>query len=422
MKESYFNYYLELDDKGIIFNGLTKRFFLVSKNNFLRFISIMRNPDLYYEEYKPFVLRMQKEGFVINDDMDEEAMFREVYKRELLPHSFHIMILPTYQCNLRCWYCIQKHQDMIMSENTIKCLEKHIEKYIDENDIKDFKLSWFGGEPLLEFEIIVKLTTFAKTLCELKKISFNCAITTNGTLIKKEWIPIFRNLEIFNYQITIDGYREQHNAVKRLPGKSAFDTSLNNIRMIVEQIPEASVNLRINYTEKSDPIKIIQSINEVIPQNIREKVTIIPCKVWQIDDRVITNQFKETLRSKDFIGSYKYYNTRLGMCYVDRTHYETIFPNGRVGKCDNENPETVNGVLKDNGIVVWDKPNIDVQKYIFSEESACKRCKHLPICYGPCSKRIKEMLEKNGKVVCLHKDPSDVISDYIKNYVKTYKK
>lgn len=58
---------------------------------------------------------------------------------------------------------------MIMSENTIKCLEKHIEKYIDENDIKDFKLSWFGGEPLLEFEIIVKLTTFAKTLCELKK-------------------------------------------------------------------------------------------------------------------------------------------------------------------------------------------------------------------------------------------------------------
>ena len=276
----------------------------------------------------------------IADDMDEEAMFREVYKRELLPHSFHIMILPTYQCNLRCWYCIQKHQDMIMSENTIKCLEKHIEKYIDENDIKDFKLSWFGGEPLLEFEIIVKLTTFAKTLCELKKISFNCAITTNGTLIKKEWIPIFRNLEIFNYQITIDGYREQHNAVKRLPGKSAFDTSLNNIRMIVEQIPEASVNLRINYTEKSDPIKIIQSINEVIPQNIREKVTIIPCKVWQIDDRVITNQFKETLRSKDFIGSYKYYNTRLGMCYVDRTHYETIFPNGRVGKCDNENPES----------------------------------------------------------------------------------
>ena len=52
MKESYFNYYLELDDKGIIFNGLTKRFFLVSKNNFLRFISIMRNPDLYYPQIR----------------------------------------------------------------------------------------------------------------------------------------------------------------------------------------------------------------------------------------------------------------------------------------------------------------------------------------------------------------------------------
>lgn len=421
MKESYFNYYIDLDEKGLIFNGLTKRFFSTSKKNFLQFISILRNPDVFYEEYKPFILRMQNEGFVVNDETNEEVIFREQYIRELLPHSFHIMILPTYQCNLRCWYCIQKHQDMVMSENTIKRIEKHIKKYIAENDIKDFKLSWFGGEPLMEFETVVKLTTFAKNFCELKKISFGCNITTNGTLIREEWLPVFRNLEILDFQITIDGYREQHNAVKRMKGKSAFDVSLNNIRMIVEQIPEASVNLRINYTEKSDPIKIIECINEVIPQKIREKITIVPCKVWQIDDRVITNQFKNTLRSNDFIGSYNYNNTRLGMCYVDKAHYETIFPNGRVGKCDNDNPERTHGLLKDDGTVVWEQPHIDVQKYLFCEESDCKGCKHLLICYGPCSKRIEEMLEKNGKVVCFHNDSLSVIYDYIKNYIKTYK-
>lgn len=421
MKESFYNYYIDLDTKGLVFNGLTKRYFLTSKKNFQQFKSILCNPDAYYEEYKPFMMRMQNEGFITTDDTDEETIFREQYKREMLPNSLHIMILPTYQCNLRCWYCIQEHQDMVMSESTITRIEKHIEKYIGKNNIKDFRLSWFGGEPLLNFETIVKLTTFAKNFCEQKKISFSCSITTNGTLIKKEWLPIFRNLEILNFQITIDGDREQHNKVKRMSGKSAFDISLRNIRMIVEQIPEASVNLRINYTEKSDPIKIKQSIDEVIPPEIRGKITIVPCKVWQIDDGAITNQFKNTLRSREFIGSYKYFNLRLGICYVDKTHYETIFPNGRVGKCDNDNPNKVHGLLKDDGTVVWDKPNIDVQEHLFCEKSICKGCKHLPICYGPCSKRISEMLEKYGKIVCLHNDSYSVITDYIMNYIETYK-
>lgn len=156
MKESKYNYYFTLDgNQDVIFNGRTKRFFRVSNKNSSRFRDILKNPDLYFEQYKPFLLRMQDEGFVLCDDVDEYALVQDLYKQALRPNSCKLLILPTYQCNVRCWYCTQKHQDMRMGTDTLSRLKKHIEKILKQHkEINELYISWFGGEPMLEYDII----------------------------------------------------------------------------------------------------------------------------------------------------------------------------------------------------------------------------------------------------------------------------
>lgn len=105
-----------------------------------------------------FLKRMEEKGFVVNDNVDENDNLEHKFKQSIEEDLYHIMILPTYQCNLRCWYCTQKHENMWMTEETVQKIQKLLLQRIKENSIKRIRLSWFGGEPLLGFKQVLDLT------------------------------------------------------------------------------------------------------------------------------------------------------------------------------------------------------------------------------------------------------------------------
>ena len=422
MKESEYNYSVTIDKATeIIFNGRTKRFFMVSHENLFRFLEILKHPDAYKTQYAPFVMRMLNEGFVVNDEDDELEMIKKTYETYLRPNSFMLMILPTYQCNVRCWYCTQKHQDVRMSDDTLSRLKRHIKNELKNNkNIQDFYISWFGGEPLLEKEIIADVTSFAIDVCNKYGVEFSAGITTNGILFNAEVIKQFRLLGIRDYQITIDGFREQHNKVKRLEDKSAFDITLNNIKDIILLNPEARITLRLNYTDVCEPEKILTDVNSKIPKPLRKNITVSPHKVWQIDESRILRSTKDALMNTWKGHSYKYSGCQLGVCYVDRKHYETIFPNGGVGKCDNDDMSDCRGMLKEDGNVKWLSEYKFSNNSIFNETFPCHQCKHLPICWGPCPHERESMLDKKKSTCCPYENADSMIYDYIRDYINRF--
>lgn len=418
MKESIYNYYFSLnDEKAVIFNGRTKRFFYVSERNFKEFKEIITNPDTYFDYYKPFIFRMINEGFVIDDRQSEISLVKTEYDDIINPNSWMLLILPTYQCNMRCWYCLQKHQEIKMDKDIIARIEKHIDKYIRQNNIKHLYISWFGGEPLLEYDTIKEISSFAKSLCKKRNIGYTSGITTNGTLFDSNIIMEFRELGIYNYQITIDGVREQHNKVKRLPDGSAFDQTIENIKKIAGIMPEASIVLRINYTDKSSPEEIMKEINSLIPIQLRNFITITPRKVWQVDASMIP---QKTIRKFRDIGKndmYHYNGCTQGICYVSYKHFETIYPNGSVGKCDNDDMFDAKGELTSDGNVKWNDAYPFTRISLFNDNIVCNNCKHLPICWGPCPRKMDEMLINEGKITCIHTDPEQTMKEYILDYI-----
>lgn len=423
MKTSKYNYFISQESgKMLVFNGRTKRFFEVSERNATAFRDIIENPTAEkFEQYKLFYLRMRDEGFVLEDEVDEFKLIVEDYNRMRGPQRYMLLVYTTYQCNLRCWYCIQQHKDLYMSKEIANRLKKHISKYLLENKIKEFDLAWFGGEPLLSSDLIVDITTYAKDFCEKHHISFVSGITSNGLLLTDDLIRKFREINLYNYQITLDGAREQHNKVKKMEGQSAFDITLTNIKSLIELMPEANLNLRINYTEKLDINQLMTEINEIIPYYLHKRIKISPRKVWQVQEERISQKLESDLREKIVMNNFIQDCQTMGLCYVANKHFHTIFPDGGVTKCDNDELKEARGFLDEAGNIVFHKENVLEKFDLLGEQSVCAGCSYLPICWGPCPKTINRMLESTGKVTCYHNDLERHIRNYIDDFVVNFK-
>ena len=62
MKPSTFNYIIPTEDKSIIYNGISEKFFFVSNENIDRIKTILDNPDLHIDTFQAFIEKMKNEG------------------------------------------------------------------------------------------------------------------------------------------------------------------------------------------------------------------------------------------------------------------------------------------------------------------------------------------------------------------------
>lgn len=229
MKSSSYNYYVSDKNSVIVLNGLTEASFRIGKKNADTFKAIIETPDNFINDFKPFIEKMKGDGFIIDDEFDEEEIVRKKYDYIRHGEEYMVMILSTYQCNLRCWYCTQEHADSWMSDDTVKKIKKRLEKELRKESIYRLSISWFGGEPLLAYDRVVEISRWAKNLAEELGKGFGAVITTNGTLLNRQRVEELRDAGINYYQITIDGDRETHNNIKVLGKDSAYDRTLRNI-------------------------------------------------------------------------------------------------------------------------------------------------------------------------------------------------
>lgn len=402
MKSSSYNYYVSDKNSVIVLNGLTEASFRIGEKNADVFKAIIESPDKFVEDFKPFIDKMKGEGFIIEDDFNEEEVVRNKYDYIRHGEEYMVMILPTYQCNLRCWYCTQDHADGWMSDETVKRIKKRLEKGLRQDAIRRLSISWFGGEPLLAYDRVVEISRWAKELAEELGKEFGAVITTNGTLLNRKRVEELRDAGIKYYQITIDGNRETHNNVKILGKDSAYDRTIENIGYIIEH---THCTLRFNYTKENlKPESLIKDLDETLSKENREKISFLIYKVWQEKaSEIPLEEIKKLMMLAKSIGV----TPRLadgGMCYVDKKNFDCIFTNGNVGKCDNESPEIRNGMLKENGDIEWIS-DISAHRSILEYENCeCKDCRFLPICWGPCTAKREDMLNKNGKIVCQFAD------------------
>lgn len=77
------------------------------------------------------------------------------------------------------------------------------------------KFNWYhSGEPLLAMDIIESMSVRIMEICKKAKRKYISDITTNGYLLSLDVFRKLLDLNVIEYQITIDGPKEIHDAKK----------------------------------------------------------------------------------------------------------------------------------------------------------------------------------------------------------------
>lgn len=416
MKTSQYNYGFCNKGKFYLFNGITYKFikFDISLKPCVE--ELLRMPNEDWGEMYSFKLQLYNAGFLIDDDVNElERLFGEMVKNRSVA-SYSLMILPTYDCNFSCWYCIQSHKHEYMSGDIVESIKKHIATYLLQNDIKSFDIHWFGGEPLLCFDShIVEISNYAINFCKTHGIDFHNSITTNGYLLNEDMILRMKDLNFRQFQITLDGSREFHNQTRNEQGIPSYDRIVNNVHSVVEMIPNVKMFLRYNFTKENYTSldRLVQDLNTVFEPDCRSKVFISVIKVWQEDREKIDKDCFDNIFSAFTQAGYSIADIDLSndyiRCNADKLHSYVIFHNGKVDKCNNIPPSEAAYELLDSGkISIINKKNND----ILSVDVNCKKCKLFPVCLGPCFRD----LNMNKVFECAETNCNISVMERVKNY------
>ena len=397
MKQSRYNYIIHKNGIAYWYNGLSHAFFKLSGEISLKLENLLDLPYKIEEQIPSFYNKLVKQGFLIDDDVNELNIVHELQQKQIDTKDCMMVIIPTMNCNYTCWYCVQSHVPSVMSKETVERILTYIRFQIISGNIKSLQIEWFGGEPFLQFGHIVKpLGEKIYELCNEHNIPFYQSATTNGYFLTPNIINNLISLNFKQFQITLDGDRNNHNKIKYQDKcDSTYDHVLNNIRSILSQTDDIRFLLRINYDYTNISSDILGEINSIIPENLRKRITIFPHKVWQtVPNREKNKELFELWKQFKQSG----YKIELPLlmrshesCYVNRKNYVTINYNGEVVKCTSDGDLNEKGLirpgkLEKNGEISWKDKTHKLLTKPTGRTKRCTSCKFLPLCFGPCPK------------------------------------
>lgn len=174
----------------------------------------------------------------------------------------------TQNCNLRCEYCIysgiyssgRTHSDKTMSFEIAK---KAIDYAICRSSAQpQFMLSFYGGEPLLRFDLIKQCIEYTINEYHGKKLGFN--MTTNGTLLNEHYIDYLAKNNVLLH-ISLDGPKEYHDEYRKfaISHKGSFETIKKNILDIKKRYPKYYKDC-ISFGVTLSPYRNIQKIEDFL--------------------------------------------------------------------------------------------------------------------------------------------------------------
>jgi uncharacterized protein len=144
----------------------------------------------------------------------------------------------THACNLRCTYCYtgEKRAVAMSRETAARALDMAFA--VRESRVQ---LGFFGGEPLLEWDLLTWCTEQAEALAAERSIQLMPTLTTNGILLDPDRLRWLRNHR-FHLGLSIDGNRAMHDITRRhADGTSSFEACLRGLERSLEVFPDVEV-------------------------------------------------------------------------------------------------------------------------------------------------------------------------------------
>ncbi len=203
------------------------------------------------EETVEEILSLKEEGMLFTEDVYEKYLDsfqnRETVVKALCLHIAH-------DCNLACKYCFagegEYHgQRALMSLDVGK---KALDFLVQNSGNRvNLEVDFFGGEPLLNWQVVKDLVAYGRSLEEPNHKKFRFTLTTNGVLLDDEVLE-FANKEMSNVVLSIDGRKEIHDLMRpHRGGQGSYDEVVPKYKKVAESRNQMDYYVRGTFTRNN---------------------------------------------------------------------------------------------------------------------------------------------------------------------------
>lgn len=384
-KLSKFNYVFNIDNRTMgIYNTLSKALIGLDMQEYEQLYMYSSNEisvdkEKIYLDNGILAPYIKNENNVVNKTRIESIISNRVAVYR---------ILPTSDCNARCFYCYEDKRNAVYMNKEIA---KQVCDFISENsENRPIKIQWFGGEPLMNTEIIDYITSLLTEKYDNDRISFS--MISNGSLINEDIVQkMLNSWKISDIQITLDGTTNEYNKRKNyFDLKNAFEIVKNNILLLVNNGIKTHIRLNYDYNNYLDIINLIEELGKILPHlnnldvygyhlygsNNDNIVDVKKKDEWfAIQNALIKHGFSTPLDAFSL-------KRRRSQCFACQTNGFVILPTGDLYKCSmsiNDSSAKIgdiwNGITNYKSLESWCHTDL---------KEKCVDCVFLPICQGGC--------------------------------------
>ncbi|NMC57657.1 MAG: thioether cross-link-forming SCIFF peptide maturase [Eubacteriaceae bacterium] len=156
-----------------------------------------------------------------------------------------------HDCDLRCKYCFAS-QGSYNSKRALMRIDvaKASIDFLINNSGKrhNLEIDFFGGEPLLNFDVVKQTVLYAKQREKECGKKFKFTLTTNALKLDDE-ISDFLNEHMDNVVLSLDGRAEIHDAMRpQKNGQASYDIIIKNILDFIKKRKDKEYYVRGTYT------------------------------------------------------------------------------------------------------------------------------------------------------------------------------
>ncbi len=192
-------------------------------------------------------IALLKEEGVLFSEQKEQAPIKSNLVKALCLHICH-------DCNLSCKYCFAgkgkyKGKAEYMSEEVaLKAVDFLI---ANSGNRKILEMDFFGGEPLMNLDVVKKTVEYAKEQGAKHGKTFLFTLTTNGVLLNDQTAD-YLNREMENVVLSVDGRKEVHDGVRQtVNGKGSYEVIIDNIKKFVQKRGDKHYYVRGTFTNSN---------------------------------------------------------------------------------------------------------------------------------------------------------------------------
>lgn len=313
-------------------------------------------PDITREEVLlclEDIRALEKAGKLFSADIYENMAFdfknRSQAVKALCLHVAHT-------CNLNCSYCFAS-QGKYQGDRALMSFEVGKQAFdfliANSGSRRNLEVDFFGGEPLMNWEVVKRLVAYAREQEKLHDKNFRFTLTTNGMLLSDE-VDDFLNREMSNVVLSLDGRKEIHDHLRKdYAGHGSYDAIVPKFKRLVEKRGGQNYYMRGTFTHNNVDFTndIFHMADLGFTELSMEPVVCAPTDPYALTEEDLPELFRqyellaeEMIRRKKAGNGFVFYHYMLdlknGPCIYKRitgcgsgTEYMAVTPWGELFPC-----------------------------------------------------------------------------------------